>query len=37
MILVMDNGRVCEYNSPKVLLENSNSMFYGMAKNAELI
>jgi ATP-binding cassette subfamily C (CFTR/MRP) protein 1 len=37
MILVMDNGRVCEYNSPKVLLENSDSMFYGMAKDAELI
>ncbi|HEY6438057.1 MAG TPA: ABC transporter C family protein [Ignavibacteriaceae bacterium] len=37
MILVMDDGRVCEYNSPKVLLSNANSMFYGMAKDAELI
>ncbi len=37
MILVMDNGRICEYNSPKVLLENSDSMFYRMAKDAEHI
>lgn len=37
MILVMDNGIVSEYDSPKALLEDSDSLFYKMAKDAALV
>ncbi|XP_059143447.1 multidrug resistance-associated protein 1-like isoform X2 [Physella acuta] len=36
-ILVMDKGRVSEYDAPQVLLANKNSIFYGMAKDAGLV
>jgi len=37
IILVMDNGTIIEYDSPKALLENCDSMFCAMAKDAELV
>ena len=37
MILVMENGVIREYDTPKALLENSESMFYTMAKDAGLV
>ncbi|KAF9165612.1 Multidrug resistance-associated protein 1 [Actinomortierella ambigua] len=33
-ILVLEKGRVCEYEPPKVLLENEDSLFYKLAKQA---
>ena len=33
-ILVLDNGEVKEFDSPKILLENKNSMFYELYNNA---
>ncbi|PVD27625.1 hypothetical protein C0Q70_12791 [Pomacea canaliculata] len=35
-ILVLDEGLVKEYDSPHVLLANKQSIFYGMAKDADL-
>lgn len=35
-ILVLDAGKVVEFNSPKVLLENKDSQFYGLALEAGL-
>ncbi|XP_067676731.1 multidrug resistance-associated protein 1-like isoform X1 [Haliotis asinina] len=36
-IIVMDSGKIKEYDTPETLLSNSNSTFYGLAKNAGLI
>lgn len=36
-VLVLDQGNVSEYDSPKNLLDNSNSVFYGMAVDAGII
>lgn len=36
-VLVLDKGQVAEYQSPKSLLDNRNSIFYGMAKDAGLV
>ncbi|KAF8942793.1 hypothetical protein BGZ47_006115 [Haplosporangium gracile] len=33
-ILVLDHGRVVEYDAPKVLLQNESSLFYKLAKQA---
>ncbi|KAG0022326.1 hypothetical protein BGZ80_000525 [Entomortierella chlamydospora] len=33
-ILVLDQGKVIEYDSPKVLVQNEKSMFYRLAKQA---
>ena len=36
-IIVMDEGMVKEFDSPKALLANTQSMFYAMAKDANLL
>lgn len=36
-ILLLDNGRVCEFDSPKVLLSNQKSAFYSLAKESGLV
>ncbi|XP_014781031.1 multidrug resistance-associated protein 1-like [Octopus bimaculoides] len=36
-IMVLDNGVICEFDSPKHLLKNKNSIFYGMAKNSGIV
>lgn len=36
-ILVLSEGQVVEYDTPQALLEDPNSLFYGMAKDAGLI
>ncbi|KAK7488019.1 hypothetical protein BaRGS_00020764, partial [Batillaria attramentaria] len=36
-ILVMDQGEVREYDSPETLLQNKQSAFYNMAKDANLV
>ena len=36
-VLVLDNGVIAEFDSPKVLLENTNSIFHSMAKDANLL
>lgn len=36
-VIVLDQGKIAEYDTPQVLLSNKNSIFYGMAKNAGLI
>ncbi|PVD27667.1 hypothetical protein C0Q70_12834 [Pomacea canaliculata] len=36
-ILVLDEGLMKEYDSPLVLLANKQSIFYGMAKDADLV
>ncbi|KAI1286879.1 ATP-binding cassette sub-family C member 3 [Halotydeus destructor] len=36
-VLVMDKGTVSEYDTPKTLLDNPDSMFYSMAKDAGLV
>jgi len=35
-ILVLDAGQIAEFDEPQALLQNSNSIFYGMAKDAGL-
>ncbi|CAG2106013.1 unnamed protein product [Medioppia subpectinata] len=36
-VLVMDKGMVAEFDSPHHLLQNTNSIFYSMAKEANLV
>ncbi|CAG2102735.1 unnamed protein product [Medioppia subpectinata] len=36
-VLVIDKGMVAEFDSPHYLLQNTNSIFYSMAKEANLI
>lgn len=36
-MLVLDAGVVAEFESPQILLNNSQSIFYGMAKDAGLV
>lgn len=36
-LLVLDKGTVAEFDSPKTLLANSNSIFYSMAKDANIV
>lgn len=33
----MDKGQIVEFNSPNNLLKNKKSVFYGMAKDANLV
>lgn len=33
-VIVLDQGIIAEYDTPKALLDNKDSIFYGMAKNA---
>jgi ABC-type multidrug transport system fused ATPase/permease subunit len=35
--MVLKEGQILEMDSPKALLENENSCFYGMAKKANLV
>ena len=36
-VMVLDQGKICEFSSPDVLLSDSNSVFYGLAQEAGLI
>ena len=36
-ILVLDKGEVKEFDSPKKLLDDNQSVFYGMARDAGLV
>lgn len=36
-VLVLDKGRVVEYDSPQKLLANRQSRFYALAKDARLV
>jgi len=36
-IMVLSEGRIVEFDSPSKLLENKSSVFYGMAKDANLV
>lgn len=36
-ILVLDAGQIAEFDEPQTLLQNPNSIFYGMAKDAGLV
>lgn len=36
-ILVLDKGKVMEYDEPKTLLKNKNGIFYGMAEKSGLV
>lgn len=35
--MVLDAGKIAEYDSPQTLLQNPESIFYGMAKDAGLV
>ncbi len=36
-VIVMDKGVIAEFDTPKALLANTNSMFHSLAKDANLI
>lgn len=36
-VLVLQHGRLAEYNSPRVLLQDANTLFYSMARDAKII
>jgi len=36
-VIVMDKGQIAEFDSPKALLSNTDSIFYSMAKDANLV
>ncbi|KAK2714884.1 hypothetical protein QYM36_009173 [Artemia franciscana] len=36
-VMVLDKGQIIEFDSPSVLLANKSSIFYGMAKDANLV
>lgn len=36
-VIVLDQGKIAEFDSPKALLDDKNSIFYSMAKNAGLV
>ena len=35
--MVLDKGKIIEFNTPKNLLDDKNSIFYSMAKHASII
>ncbi|XP_060080200.1 ATP-binding cassette sub-family C member 3-like, partial [Ylistrum balloti] len=35
-VMVLDKGLITEFQTPRVLLQDKTSVFYGMAKDAEL-
>ena len=36
-IIVLDAGEISEFDSPTNLLDDRNSIFYGMAKEAKIV
>ena len=36
-VIVMDSGQIAEFDTPKALLANTNSIFYSMVKDANLV
>jgi ABC-type multidrug transport system fused ATPase/permease subunit len=35
-VMVLDNGRIAEFDSPQILLADKQSLFYSMASAAKL-
>ena len=35
--MVLDKGNIVEFDTPKQLISNKNSIFYSMAKDANLV
>ena len=36
-VMVLDAGKIAEFDSPQNLMKDTSSIFYGMAKNAGLV